>query len=55
MFISDIGLKFSFFVASLSGQGQRLRVPGGDDTGTAKRSHPMTKARSGIREEQPCA
>ena len=36
-----------------SGQGQRLRAPGCDGAGTAKRSYPASEVRGGSREEQP--
>ena len=37
----------------IRGQGQRPRVPGGDDAGMAERRNPLSKVTGGGREELP--
>ena len=40
-------------LSHIRGQGQQLRVPGSDGTGTAERSYPTSGVRGGSREELP--
>ena len=40
-------------LSHVQGQGWRPKVPGCDSTGAAERSHPISRARGGGREELP--